>query len=74
MARCDCEHISHMWKDPRFAPPGSERKASPNGNPNHKYGQEFHERAVVRIRTTYGPLVVCQDCLSDCQYGSEVVS
>lgn len=42
---------------------------SPNGNPNHNYGNHFHPNYLRVIHTQNGDLTVCKDCEYDCYVG-----
>lgn len=57
---CECEHESHFDHDVK------PRKLSPNGNPNHKYGQMFFERYTKDVSSIFGVQTVCLNCANDC--------
>ena len=60
--QCQCEHACH---DSYQSRPGALIK-SPNGNPGHRYGQKFEERALKSVKTAWGTFEVCPSCLGDC--------
>lgn len=73
---CQCEHACHMHGDRASAHFGgleenAPRKLSPNGNPSHRYGTEFFDGAMSRVRTEYGTFIVCNDCAEDCHGGCQ---
>lgn len=53
---CECENIAHFPE---------EKKLTPNGNPGHRYGQEFLS-GIQPIKTEMGTFHVCKDCAVDC--------
>lgn len=58
---CECEHISHFEKG----------ELTPNGNPNHDYGNKYDEKTMVKIRHDNGTELVCADCANDCRQDCE---
>ena len=62
--KCQCEHAAHFLEHERVqrvpAP------LTPNGNPGHRYGQDFSDLFIVGVRTPYGTFSVCKDCARDC--------
>jgi hypothetical protein len=57
IVECECEHASHFPE---------EKKLSPNGNPNHKYGQGYCAHYMVTVQTPFGKFTVCRECADDC--------
>lgn len=53
---CQCEHVAHFDLAQR----------TPNGNPGHGYGSEFHPHVMQVVETISGKFTICPDCAKDC--------
>lgn len=62
MVRCECEHISHMFKKGDRG----NHPHTPNGNPGHIYGVAYYPWFCQPTHTTGGTFNLCKWCREDC--------